>query len=202
MRNSVNIGLGAGGAMVETGHSVDSRPSSTDSCKSNTNPSGDPNNSMSFKDVLVQFAKLSQQQGEPVKTPQNYPDVTLHPVAPSPIVQNSTSAQPTTGSLLHGILTKSQSPRPTTFSPTLARLLTAPERERNSAPTATVTPQQNTQTQHLLQTYQGSNPVSISDLLSSSKVLAVDRASVFILLIFLFCFEIFALLVQFFFCWV
>ncbi|KAK9307787.1 hypothetical protein QLX08_002019 [Tetragonisca angustula] len=165
MRNSVNVGLGAGGAMVETGHNVDSRPSSTDSCKSNSN-TVDPNNSMSFKDVLVQFAKLSQQQGEPVKTPQNYPDVTLHPVAPSPAPQNTPPQQ--SGSLLHGILTKSQSPRPTTFSPTLARLLTAPERERN-APTAASTPQQSAATQHLLQTYQGSNPVSISDLLSSSK---------------------------------
>ncbi|XP_024941768.1 uncharacterized protein LOC107268797 isoform X2 [Cephus cinctus] len=166
MRNSVNVGLGAGGAMVETtGHTVDSRPSSTDSCKSNPN-AVDPNSSMSFKDVLVQFAKLSQQQGEPVKTPQNYPDVTLHPVAPSPSPQNTQSQ--TAGSLLHGILTKSQSPRPTTFSPTLARLLTAPERER-SGPAATSTPQQTTATQHLLQAYQGSNPVSISDLLSSSK---------------------------------
>lgn len=63
MRNSVNVGLGAGGAMVETGHNVDSRPSSTDSCKSNPNVT-DPTNSMSFKDVLVQFAKLSQQQGK------------------------------------------------------------------------------------------------------------------------------------------
>ncbi|XP_053986980.1 titin homolog isoform X1 [Hylaeus volcanicus] len=165
MRNSVNVSLGAGGAMVETGHSVDSRPSSTDSCKSNPNMS-DPNNSMSFKDVLVQFAKLSQQQGEPVKTPQNYPDVTLHPVAPSPAPPNTPPQQ--SCSLLHGILTKSQSPRPTTFSPTLARLLTAPERERN-APTAASMPQQSAATQHLLQAYQGSNPVSISDLLSSSK---------------------------------
>ncbi|KAK2586246.1 hypothetical protein KPH14_001502 [Odynerus spinipes] len=165
MRNSVNVGLGAGGAMVETGHNVDSRPSSTDSCKSNPNAT-DPNNSVSFKDVLVQFAKLSQQQGEPVKTPQNYPDVTLHPVAPSASPQ--TTQTQSTGSLLHGILTKSQSPRPTTFSPTLARLLTAPERERN-APTVTSIPQQSAATQHLLQAYQGSNPVSISDLLSSSK---------------------------------
>lgn len=165
MRNSVNVGLGAGGAMVETGHNADSRPSSTDSCKSNSNAT-DPNNSVSFKDVLVQFAKLSQQQGEPVKTPQNYPDVTLHPVAPSATPQ--TTQTQSTGSLLHGILTKSQSPRPTTFSPTLARLLTAPERERN-APTVASIPQQSTATQHLLQAYQGSNPVSISDLLSSSK---------------------------------
>ncbi|XP_048507733.1 uncharacterized protein LOC105687709 isoform X2 [Athalia rosae] len=167
MRNSVNIGLGAGGAMVETGHvGADSRPSSTDSCKSSSNPT-DPSNSMSFKDVLVQFAKLSQQQGEAIKTPQNYPDVTLHPVLPSPVAPQTTAIQQS-GSLLHGILTKSQSPRPTTFSPTLARLLTAPERERCN-PVATSTPQQNTATQHLIQAYQGSNPVSISDLLSSSK---------------------------------
>ncbi|XP_043490746.1 protein kinase C-binding protein 1-like isoform X2 [Polistes fuscatus] len=163
MRNSVNVGLSAGGAMVETGHNVDSRPSSTDSCKSNSN-ANDPNNCVNFKDVLVQFAKMSQQQGEPVKTPQNYPDVTLHPVAPSATSQ--TMQTQSTGSLLHGILTKSQSPRPTTFSPTLARLLTAPERERN-IPTVSL-PQQSTGT-HLLQPYQGSTPVSISDLLSSSK---------------------------------
>ncbi|XP_015178774.1 PREDICTED: protein kinase C-binding protein 1-like isoform X3 [Polistes dominula] len=163
MRNSVNVGLSAGGAMVETGHNVDSRPSSTDSCKSNSN-TNDPNNSMNYRDVLFQFAKMSQQQGEPVKTPQNYPDVTLHPVAPSATSQ--TMQTQSTGSLLHGILTKSQSPRPTTFSPTLARLLTAPERERN-IPTVSL-PQQSTGT-HLLQPYQGSTPVSISDLLSSSK---------------------------------
>lgn len=58
----MNINLGAGGAVVENVQSIDSRPSSTDSCKSNPNIS-DPNNSMSFRDVLVQFAKLSQQQG-------------------------------------------------------------------------------------------------------------------------------------------
>ncbi|XP_053598927.1 uncharacterized protein LOC103572158 isoform X2 [Microplitis demolitor] len=167
MRNSVNVNLGAGGAMVETSHG-DSRPSSTDSCKSNSNI-GDVNNPMSFKDVLVQFAKLSQQQGEPVKTPQNYPDVTLHPVAPTSVTINPAAPTQQTGSLLHGILTKNQTPRPTTFSPTLARLLTAPERERNSAATAAVMSQQITHGQNLLQAYQGTNPVSISDLLSSSK---------------------------------
>ena len=56
MRNSVNIGLGAGGAVVETGHNADSRPSSTDSCKSNPST----NDSMNYKDILVQFAKMSQ----------------------------------------------------------------------------------------------------------------------------------------------
>lgn len=110
--------------------------------------------------------------GEAIKTPQNYPDVTLHPVPPSP-AQNTVPQQ--TGSLLHGILTKAQSPRPTTFSPTLARLLTAPERERNSpaaVATAVSMPQQSAATQHLLQAYQsGSNLGTISELLSSSKVL-------------------------------
>ncbi|XP_014230378.1 putative mediator of RNA polymerase II transcription subunit 26 isoform X2 [Trichogramma pretiosum] len=170
MRNSVNVGLGAGGAMVETLGGMDSRPSSTDSCKSNTNNLVDPNTTMSFKDVLVQFAKLSQQQGEPIKTPQNYPDVTLHPVVPTPTTAAVTSSQssnpPSSGSLLHGILTKSQSPRPTTFSPTLARLLTAPERERNSSASITNLQPSNA---HLAHAYQGANPVSISNFLSSSK---------------------------------
>ncbi|XP_036142797.1 uncharacterized protein LOC105832542 isoform X3 [Monomorium pharaonis] len=169
MRNSnVNINLGTGGAMVETGLNADSRPSSTESCKSNPSAS----DSMNYKDMLVQFAKLSQQGGESVKVPQNYPDVTLHPVTPTS-AQNT--SQPT-GSLLHGILTKAQTPRSTTFSPTLARLLTAPERERNSSATVAAAAaasvsmsQQNATTQHLLQTYQGSNLVSINDLLSSSK---------------------------------
>lgn len=68
MRNSVNVNLGAGGAMMETGHStVDSRPSSTDSCKSNPT-AVDPSLSMSYKDVLVQFAKMSQQQGKTIIT--------------------------------------------------------------------------------------------------------------------------------------
>ncbi|XP_077263939.1 uncharacterized protein LOC143898379 isoform X3 [Temnothorax americanus] len=170
MRNSnVNINLGAGGAMVETGHNADSRPSSTESCKSNPSAS----DSMNYKDMLVQFAKISQ-QGESIKVPQNYPDVTLHPVTPSS-AQNT--SQPTS-SLLHGILTKAQTPRSTTFSPTLARLLTAPERERSSPAVAAAAAaaaasasmsQQSATTQHLLQAYQGSNLVSINDLLSSSK---------------------------------
>lgn len=113
-------------------------------------------------------------EGTAAKVPQNYPDVTLHPVAiPSSAAQN-TASQPT-GSLLHGILTKAQSPRSTTFSPTLARLLTAPERERNSPAAAAAAAvasmsQQSATTQHFSQTYQGSNLVSINDILSSSKV--------------------------------
>ncbi|XP_050462184.1 uncharacterized protein LOC126857103 isoform X2 [Cataglyphis hispanica] len=147
MRNSVNVGLGAGGAMVETGHNTDSRPSSTESCKSNPST----NDSMNYKDILVQFAKMSQQgEGAAAKIPQNYPDVTLHPVAiPSSAAQN-TASQPT------------------------ARLLTAPERERNSPAAAAAAAvasmsQQSATTQHFSQTYQGSNLVSINDILSSSK---------------------------------
>lgn len=57
MRNSVNINLGTGGAMVETVmHNTDSRPSSAESCKSNP---PDPGNYA--KDMLMQFAKMSQQ---------------------------------------------------------------------------------------------------------------------------------------------
>ena len=69
MRNSVNVGLGAGGAIVENVSAMDSRPSSTDSCKSNSNV---PDPSVSFKDVLVQFAKLSQQQGKYSKYQKNF----------------------------------------------------------------------------------------------------------------------------------
>ncbi|XP_015111642.1 uncharacterized protein LOC107037544 isoform X2 [Diachasma alloeum] len=151
MRNSVNIGLAAGGGFVETIH--DSRPSSTDSCKSGSNPD------VNYKDIHLQFAKFARQQSESsgtsVKNPQNYPDVTLHPVASGPVT-GTTGGQ--SGSLLHGILTKSHSPRPTTFSPTLAKLLTAPERERGQVQVA-----------QMVQGFQGNSGVSISDLLSSSK---------------------------------
>ncbi|GJQ83285.1 hypothetical protein Trydic_g8877 [Trypoxylus dichotomus] len=81
--------------------------------------------STSFKDMLAQFAKLSQAERQEilhnaVKPPPPYPEVTVHPVP-------TTSAS---NSLLHGILTKNQSKSESksTFSPTLARLLTAPEK--------------------------------------------------------------------------
>lgn len=70
MRNSVNVNLGAGGAVMENNQNTDSRPSSTDSCKSNSNVEG--NNSLNFKDVLVHFAKLSQQQGNYLSELQNF----------------------------------------------------------------------------------------------------------------------------------
>jgi hypothetical protein len=69
----------------------------------------------SFKDVLVKFAKMSQ--NEPLGPRLPYPEVTLHPVPP-PLGPAS--------SLLQGILTKPGANRSTNFSPTLARLLTAP----------------------------------------------------------------------------
>ncbi|XP_030752894.1 putative leucine-rich repeat-containing protein DDB_G0290503 isoform X2 [Sitophilus oryzae] len=95
----------------------------------------------SYKDILLQFAKLSQKERNELqmhlqnntKPPPPYPEVTVHPVT-------STSSVTPTNSLLHGILTKTTSkptgnsgnpPNPnskSTFSPTLARLLTAPER--------------------------------------------------------------------------
>ena len=166
--------------LISTFQEGPSRPSSADSSRSvpagATNPSADPN--ISFKDVLVQFAKLSQTAGEnllpknlvhqqqqqpvpPPPPPPPYPEVTLHPVAHSP--------PPPSSSLLHGILTKSTAARPqeaatqqvaqippgprptTTFSPTLARLLTAPERITNSA------------------AFMASGPVSLNDLLTTSS---------------------------------
>ncbi|XP_058829477.1 uncharacterized protein DDB_G0283697-like isoform X2 [Topomyia yanbarensis] len=182
-----------------------SRPSSNDSSQSNSNnlpasgattPTG-----LSFKDVLVQFAKMSQSdrnllsnlssitsaavaattasasattnsssssQQQQQHSQQNatanlskgaYPEVTLHPVMNSSSASgtattdmnhstgsNSSANQSqnnnnSTNSLLHGILTKASS-RPnaagfTSFSPTLARLLTAPERMNSQAATVT-----------------------------------------------------------------
>lgn len=147
-----------------------SRPSSTDSSRSGhqTEVLPLPAPGLSFKDALVQFAKMSQPPPLPAKPPPPpppYPEVTLHPVpAPhSPPAPHS--------SLLHGILTKSAPPahsnpmthipppppshRPTTFSPTLARLLTAPERTSS------------TTTSHFRPPM---SRVSICELLSSSKV--------------------------------
>lgn len=161
-----------------------SRPSSADSSRSgapshaipesgsNANVGGS-SAGISFKDVLVQFAKLSQteQRHEPLPVtttsskPPPYPEVTLHPV----LAPHSPPHQSPSSSLLHGILTKSNNAaqhrgdtsinaRPTTFSPTLARLLTAPERLPSVVSTNATT-------------YHGAAAhVSISDLLSTSKV--------------------------------
>ncbi|XP_055692510.1 uncharacterized protein LOC129795336 isoform X2 [Lutzomyia longipalpis] len=148
-----------------------SRPSSADSSHSNatnsnfatssghaaTQSGGAPTGSLSFKDVLVQFAKLSQSDRQMISTategvggtgggggskaPPPYPEVTLYPVSSQSaaaaneqmMLNNANNSH--SNSLLHGILTKSTS-RPnaagfTSFSPTLARLLTAPERITN-----------------------------------------------------------------------
>lgn len=113
-----------------------------------------------FQDVLVQFAKMSQTEQRPDNKPPPYPEVTLHPV----LAPQSPPHQSSSSSLLHGILTKSTNAgaasRPTTFSPTLARLLTAPERMPSSIANTTVTSFHHTSTA----------AVSISDLLSTSKV--------------------------------
>lgn len=168
---------------AEANRQETSRPSSADSSRSGAPAaqlSGEGGNvsSISFKDVLVQFAKLSQneQRHEPqiptttsaatsVSTkPPPYPEVTLHPV----LTQHSPPHQSPSTSLLHGILTKSttmhqqqraeSNSRVTNFSPTLARLLTAPERVPGNVPNTTVTP-----------FHGASGPVSISDLLSTNK---------------------------------
>ncbi|KAJ8882337.1 hypothetical protein PR048_014139 [Dryococelus australis] len=141
-----------------------SRPSSADSSRSGAHPH-EPGGGISFKDVLVQFAKLSQaEQNYPSavgsKSAPPYPEVTLHPVLPT---QHSPPHPSPSSSLLHGILTKSaQRPapeKPTTFSPTLARLLTAPERLPGNMVTGMPTT-----------TFHNVGHVSINDLLSSSKV--------------------------------
>lgn len=140
-----------------------SRPSSADSSRSGAPEAAAAAAGISFKDVLVQFAKLSQTEqttgggGKPAApAPPPYPEVTLHPV----LAPHSPPQQTPSSSLLHGILTKSSaSARPTTFSPTLARLLTAPERMPSVANTTAGA------------TFHGTaSHVSISDLLSTSKV--------------------------------
>ncbi|KPJ07025.1 hypothetical protein RR48_04045 [Papilio machaon] len=60
--------------------------------------------------------------------PPPYPEISLLPVTTSQETSQSQS------SLLHGILTKQASPASQSFSPTLAKLLTSPERKQ-SAPT-------------------------------------------------------------------
>ncbi|KAF5287045.1 hypothetical protein FQR65_LT12346 [Abscondita terminalis] len=121
-----------------------------DNNKSSGTKSGN-DESASFKDVLMQFAKLSQTERQDLlqtaMKPPPYSEVTVHPVP--------AHTQTPSNSLLHGILTKTQSRsennNKSTFSPTLARLLTAPER-------AAISPHNNHNT-----------PVSISDMLSNNK---------------------------------
>lgn len=106
------------------GGNGNSRPSSADSSHSNSNSNNinlnaiqtsTPNTAnVSFKDVLVKFAKMSQNERQNTASlltannskqtaPPPYPEVTLHPL-------NSSNQDPQsishTNSLLHGILTK------------------------------------------------------------------------------------------------
>ncbi|XP_050302840.1 uncharacterized protein LOC126740735 isoform X2 [Anthonomus grandis grandis] len=106
-----------------------------------------------YKDMLVHVEKLTQtekselqrQLQNAVKPPPPYPEVTVHPVT-------STSSVAPTNSLLHGILTKAPKRQSSqangqssvaanddkiAFSPTLARLLTAPEKSSSNLLTST-----------------------------------------------------------------
>lgn len=152
---------------------------------------------MSFKDVLVQFAKMTNASEQNALSsqaallarppPPPYPEVTLHPVvAQTPVPSPVPAASTPTTSLLHGILTKpSNQPanngnqshaKPTTFSPTLARLLTAPERSSSSVnhhtSPASVMPHYQTSA---ASNYGATGPVLLSDLLSggSSKKVSI-----------------------------
>ncbi|EEB15202.1 hypothetical protein Phum_PHUM354830 [Pediculus humanus corporis] len=164
-----------------------SRPSSTDSNRSASNAPTEiaSASGVSFKDVLVQFAKMSQhQQGDRRNsTPSNksqalskappYPEVTLHPVLPA----GAQSPPNPSSSLLHGILTKNNgnvgargesqgNSKSTSFSPTLARLLTTPDRSSLSTTITTALRGSSTNT---TASRLASGPVSIADLLSTSK---------------------------------
>lgn len=86
---------------------------------------------MKQENLSSQSSSPQINSNKPSSQPPPYPEVTLHPVAAPPSPPQSQT------SLLHGILTKSNSQaknnansqhRPTAFSPTLARLLTAPEK--------------------------------------------------------------------------
>ncbi|XP_022169406.1 uncharacterized protein LOC111033117 isoform X3 [Myzus persicae] len=111
-----------------------------------TNTHGVPNNVMEHGSEHNRFKDVPA-----------FPEVTLHPVSQpmqqqQQLQQQQIQQQPQPTSLLHGILTKgagthhlplSMSHPPTNYSPTLARLLTAPERCKQSrgkrqAPAATV----------------------------------------------------------------
>ncbi|XP_055531097.1 nestin-like isoform X2 [Wyeomyia smithii] len=119
-----------------------------------------------------------------------YPEVTLHPVMNSNSTSgtnaemNHTSGSHTNGtnqsqtsnsstnSLLHGILTKSSS-RPnatgfTSFSPTLARLLTAPERMSSQAATVTSGALANLQANTGLNLSKSNSEITITPVVASN----------------------------------
>ncbi|XP_037032451.1 MATH and LRR domain-containing protein PFE0570w-like isoform X2 [Bradysia coprophila] len=125
------------------GKDRNSRPSSADSSPGNSNLASTNNNistanaNIAFNDMLMQYAKLNERPADLLtnasmirQQQSGYPEVTLHPVSSqqNTVLHQSDSLQ--SNSLLHGILTKNTRPSTTynSFSPTLARLLTAPER--------------------------------------------------------------------------
>lgn len=124
----------------------------------------------------------------------SYPEVTLHPVMNSSSAtgsnadqnhstgsnsgsganqsQNTSSNANSTNSLLHGILTKSSS-RPnaagfTSFSPTLARLLTAPERMNSQAATVTSGALANLQANTGLNLSKSNSEITITPVVASN----------------------------------
>ncbi|KAJ6645574.1 hypothetical protein Bhyg_00780 [Pseudolycoriella hygida] len=116
-----------------------SRPSSADSSPGHSNLANINNNisNVSFNDVLMQYAKLNERPSEMLtsssisRQQSGYPEVTLHPVSSQQNTPLHQSDSLQSNSLLHGILTKNTT-RPSSaynsFSPTLARLLTDPQR--------------------------------------------------------------------------
>uniref|UniRef100_A0AAR5PDX6 THAP-type domain-containing protein n=1 Tax=Dendroctonus ponderosae TaxID=77166 RepID=A0AAR5PDX6_DENPD len=135
--------------------------------------SGMDNHESGLSGSLNGFAKLSQSekselqnQMHNIKPPPPYPEVTVHPVT-------STSSVTPSNSLLHGILTKApvkqnhsngNSNTPvngkSSFSPTLARLLTAPEKAAIQSSTSNM----------LGGSLLNASNMSISDIFSGSKV--------------------------------
>lgn len=156
--NFSNMALGSGSQVRQFG-TYDNEIGAILSAMDSANQDGsiqcsaDSLENASFKDILVQFAKLSQSEKQEffqntIKPPPPYPEVTVHPV----------STTPPSNSLLHGILTKAQNKATdkSAFSPTLARLLTTPERS------AAVQSQVNNNNSKL-------SNVSISDILSNTN---------------------------------
>ncbi|VEN39359.1 unnamed protein product [Callosobruchus maculatus] len=167
-----SMALGSGGQLRQGNQDVSSElglllntinmGKQPEAMKTNSNESHGQNSNqdaVSFKDMLLQFAKLSQSERteliqNAIKPPPPYPEVTVHPVP-------TTTAAPT-NSLLHGILTKAPPKQSkSSFSPTLARLLTAPERATNNHINSTPALPNNT-------TVHASN-MSISEILCTSK---------------------------------
>ncbi|XP_044736538.1 1-phosphatidylinositol 3-phosphate 5-kinase-like isoform X2 [Chrysoperla carnea] len=149
MPNKVDVNSELGMLLSSGSESARGRDLHNDSSRSSDSlPEGTSGN-VSFKDVLVEFARMSQterrattsEQSNNIRQMDSYniggknmscPEVTLHPVVindrgSTSTVSNSQSTL-TSNSLLHGILTKNKpksSAKPfTTLSPTLARLLT------------------------------------------------------------------------------